>query len=231
MPALPMLLRHLAFLLIVSASALAQIVYDAAHNATPIQGSWSSGSRKVITGSTYVKPADMSFTYPPNTGISISFAEGVQDWYEYVAYRNYGNGSYPNCPVVVITWHHGKPEFVSNGSIVLHPIEGFQRVQDPCAANSDFTEIFNLTTLFVEWRIFQDATDGPKLHLNAFDGTALPPMFLQSASPEMLPTQALLNISKSTTPIRIASGALLVHWWNVAAVATVGAVLCSAFFV
>jgi hypothetical protein len=48
----------------------------------------------------------------------------------------------------------------------------------------------------------------------------------------MLPTQTLLNTSKSTTPIRIASGgALPVHWWNVAAVATVGAVFCSAFFI
>lgn len=53
-PFLSMLLSSLAFLIYASASALAQsqtpIVYDVAHNATPISGTWSSGSRNVTTG-------------------------------------------------------------------------------------------------------------------------------------------------------------------------------------
>ena len=48
----PMFLTSLAFLLGASASALAQsqIVYDSAHNVTPITGTWSSGSMNVVTG-------------------------------------------------------------------------------------------------------------------------------------------------------------------------------------
>ena len=45
-----MLLRSLTFLLAASASALAQTVYDSAHNVTPITGTWSSGSMNVTTG-------------------------------------------------------------------------------------------------------------------------------------------------------------------------------------
>jgi hypothetical protein len=47
-----MLLTSLAFLVYASASALAQtqIVYDSAHNVTPISGTWSSGAMNVVTG-------------------------------------------------------------------------------------------------------------------------------------------------------------------------------------
>jgi hypothetical protein len=46
-----MLLTSLAFLVYASASALAQqIVYDTAHNVTPITGTCSSGSMNVVTG-------------------------------------------------------------------------------------------------------------------------------------------------------------------------------------
>ena len=51
-PKSQMLLTSLAFLLYASALALAQqIVYDSAHNVTPITGTWSSGSMNVVTGS------------------------------------------------------------------------------------------------------------------------------------------------------------------------------------
>ena len=54
----PMLLTSLAFLVCASTSALAQqqpqIVYDNAHNATSITGTWSSGSMNVTTGSVRV---------------------------------------------------------------------------------------------------------------------------------------------------------------------------------
>ena len=47
----PMLLTSFAFLVCASASALAQqVVYDTAHNVTPITGTWSSGSMNVWTG-------------------------------------------------------------------------------------------------------------------------------------------------------------------------------------
>ena len=51
-PESPMLITSLAFLVYASASAFAQtqIVYDSAHNVTPITGTWSSGSMNVVTG-------------------------------------------------------------------------------------------------------------------------------------------------------------------------------------
>ena len=70
-----------------------QIVYDAIHNATGIAGTWSSGAQNVLTGPVsfsfaniwfdlfyltsfvsqgFANPANMSFTYPPTTGVSYS---------------------------------------------------------------------------------------------------------------------------------------------------------------
>lgn len=73
-------------------TALAQdvpIEYNSAHNVTPIVGTWSSGSKQVVTGAVstflpflhhkarrahrsqgFASPANMSFTYPPVTGVS-----------------------------------------------------------------------------------------------------------------------------------------------------------------
>ena len=70
-------------------SALAQTDFTAAHNVTPISGTWSSGSRKVVTGSVsatqesrcrqeahclkgFANPANMTFTYPSVTGVSFA---------------------------------------------------------------------------------------------------------------------------------------------------------------
>ena len=98
-----------------------------------------------------------------------------------------------------MNWHHGTYELVSNGSIVLHPLsDGFQQIQDPCAAVSNFIEQYNNTELYLEWRIFMDPTDGPKLHLNKFDGSPVAPQFQLSATPNMLPIQLLRN--DSSTP-------------------------------
>ncbi len=87
-----------------------------------------------------------------------------------------------------------------NGSIILTPNgDGYQQIQDPCAAISNFVENYNETELYQSWRIFQDTTDGFKLHLFAFDGSPLPPMFQVSTTPQMLPTQKLRNTTAATT--------------------------------
>jgi hypothetical protein len=71
--------------------------------------------------------------------------------------------------------------------------DGYQQIQDPCAAVSNFIEDYNLTELYSNWRIFNDAVFGPKLHLFGFDGAPLAPQFLVSTTPNMLPTQKLRN--------------------------------------
>jgi len=67
------------------------IKYDVAHNVTTIYGTWSSGSKNVVTGSVccmpatpslfiepvhfpkgFANPANMTFIYPKTTGISYS---------------------------------------------------------------------------------------------------------------------------------------------------------------
>lgn len=72
--------------------------------------------------------------------------------------------------------------------------DGYQQIQDPCAAVSNFIEDFNITETYKQWRIFQDATAGYKLHLFQFDGAPLAPQFQISTTPNMLPTQLLRNV-------------------------------------
>jgi len=230
-----MLLRSLTFFLTASASALAQTVYDSAHNVTPITGTWSSGSMNVTTGSSYVQPNAKTFTFPTNTGISFSFDESSM-WYEVLRYRMEGNGASPKCITVVLNWAHGQFAFNGNGSLTLIPLaDGYQRIQEPCSANSDFTEDYHLQEMYQSWQIFLDAVDGPKFHLFAFDGSPEPPMRLLSQTPNMLPTQLLRNTSNATTTILKRSNNDVVvpatRWWSFAAVATISAMLGSTLLI
>lgn len=105
-------------------------------------------------------------------------------------------GSQPTCITGVMNWVHGQYELLSNGSMAMTPFgDGFQQIQDPCAAQSNFVETYNLTELYVQWRIFQDPIDGFKLHLFQFDGSPLAPQFQVSTQPNMLPTQLLRNVT------------------------------------
>jgi hypothetical protein len=107
------------------------------------------------------------------------------------------SGSEPTCITGIINWSHGKYTLQPNGSITMEPFnDGFQQIQDPCAAVSNFIEEYNNTELYRNWRIFEDRRDGYKLHLFQFDGAPLAPMFQVSVTPNMLPTQQLRNIPK-----------------------------------
>jgi len=171
---------------------------DATHNATSLEGTWSSGSKAVQTGSGFANPANLTFIYPKNTGISYSFTGS--GFYEIARYRFNGNGSEPTCITGVIGWSHGTYELQSNGSLTMTPFnDGYQQIQDPCAAVSNFIEEYNQTELYQSWRIFMDQTAGPKLHLFQFDGAPLAPMFQVSTTPNMLPTQLLRNLPKNDT--------------------------------
>lgn len=65
---------------------------------------------------------------------------------------------------------------------------------------------------YTNWIVFDDPIFGPKLHLFQFDGTPLQPQFKISATPIMLPTQLLRNVTipnggSSNVQRRSASGA------------------------
>ncbi|KAI9464381.1 chaperone for protein-folding within the ER, fungal-domain-containing protein [Boletus coccyginus] len=174
------------------------IVYNQAHNVTTIFGTWSSGSQNVVTGPGFAQPANASFVYPATTGMSYSFSS--DGFYEIARYRMTGNGSQPNCITGVMNWCHGTYDLVSNGSIVLTPLgDGYQQIQDPCAAVSNFIENYNDTELYVQWNIYQDAVRGYTLQLYQYDGSPLAPLWQLTASPNMLPTQQLRNVTPTTT--------------------------------
>lgn len=106
-----------------------------------------------------------------------------------------------------MNWVHGTFALNPNGSITMTPMgDGYQQIQDPCAAVSNFVENYNLTEFYTQWRIFQDPTFGPKLHLFQFDGSPLAPQFQLSSTPNMLPTQLLRNV---TPAVAGTSGALV----------------------
>ncbi|KAG6890587.1 hypothetical protein C0992_000405 [Termitomyces sp. T32_za158] len=108
--------------------------------------------------------------------------------------------SEPTCITGVINWVHGTYALNGNGSMTLTPFgDGYQQIQDPCAAVSNFLEDYNLTETYTQWRIFQDPVTGFKLHLFQFDGAPLAPQFQISTIPNMLPTRLLRNIPTSTT--------------------------------
>jgi len=203
-----MLLISLFSLLLTSVPALAQggqVGFDAIHNATSITGTWSSGSKAVLTGAGFANPANRTFSYPRTTGVCYSFTD--DGFYEIARYRFNGNGSQPTCITGVLNWVHGKYEFQTNGSIVMTPFgDGYQQIQDPCAAQSNFIEDYNITELFVEWRIFMDPSQGPKLHLFQFDGSPVAPLFQVSVTPEMLPTQLLRNVTQQAPQIQSQDG-------------------------
>lgn len=158
-------------------------------------GTWSSGSKRVTTGPDFANPVNMTFNYPKTTGISYSFTD---TFYEVSRYRFTSNGSEPTCITGTIGWSHGNYTLNPNGSMTLYPFpDGFQQIQDPCAAVSEnFIENYMITQeLYQNWQIFIDPSQGPKLHLFQFDGAPLAPMFKISQTPNMFPTQLLRNVS------------------------------------
>ncbi|KAJ7716816.1 chaperone for protein-folding within the ER, fungal-domain-containing protein [Mycena maculata] len=199
-----MFLSSLIALVLAAASVSGQgepIVYNSAHNVTVITGTWSSGSQHVIPGAGFANPAQEAFTYPNTTGVGYSFSES-DGWYEIARYRFASNASEPNCIIGTVLWAHGHFELVSNGSIILYPIgDGYQQVQAPCAANSDFIQNYNDTELFLSWQMFEDPTYGPKLHLFQFDGSPVAPLFRVSSEPNMLPKQMLRNVTAEVATV------------------------------
>ena len=89
---------------------------------------------------------------------------------------------------------------MGNGSLTLVFVaDGYQRIQEPCSANSDFTEDYHLQEMYQSWQIFLDAVDGRKFYLFAFDGSPEPPMRLLSQT--MLPARFLRSTTDATTTI------------------------------
>jgi len=218
------MLPFVAFLL-----ACVPITVNAQNLFSQLVGTWSSGSMKVQTGSGFANPSNTSFIYPNTTGISYSFApvDGNGDtWYEISRYRFTSNGSQPHCITAVVNWVHGTCALQPNGSLVLTPNgDGYQQIQDPCAAVSDFVQNYNDTELLPSgWYFYTDSVLGLTLQLYQYDGSPLAPQYQVSSTPNMLPTQRLRNVTAATTVLsRRGNGAeqarRLLGDWTVASTA------------
>ncbi|KAJ7284709.1 chaperone for protein-folding within the ER, fungal-domain-containing protein [Mycena rebaudengoi] len=181
-------------LAVVSVSAAPED-YTAAHNVTPIIGTWSSGSQRVIPGEGFANPAKQSFIYPTTAGVGYSFS--ADGWYELARYRFASNASDPNCISGTVLWAHGHYTLVSNGSIVLTPVgDGYQQVQAQCRGTSTWIQNYNFTELMTHWNIISDVLTGlPKLLLYQYDGAPVAPLFRVSTDPIMLPKKVLRNLT------------------------------------
>lgn len=77
--------------------------------------------------------------------------------------------------------------------------DGYQQIQDPCAAVSNFVENYNVTELYQSFQTVVDPADGTKLLLFQFDGSPVAPQLQVSSTPNMLPLQSLRNVTGATT--------------------------------
>jgi hypothetical protein len=96
-----------------------------------------------------------------------------------------------------MNWHHGKYTVdQTTNSITLTSFgDGYQQIQNVCEAVTNFIENYNQSEVYQSYQIFQDPTDGYKLHLFDSSGAPYAPMFYKSASPVMNPTKPLRNVS------------------------------------
>ena len=140
-------------------------------------------------------------------------------------------GSAPQCITGVMNWVHGKFTYNSNGSMTMYPFgDGFQQIQAPCAATSNFIEDYNDTELYQSWTIYTDPVNGPMLQLYQFDGSPLAPLSQVSTTPNMLPTRQLRNVSSSPSSVskRSTNDAPPTTRWATASIIAVGGLLGSA---
>ncbi|KAJ3478821.1 hypothetical protein NLI96_g9496 [Meripilus lineatus] len=193
---------------------------SAAHNTTGLSGTWSSGSKNVLTGSVrfllFFLPTNQSpLTFVTNSGfcqskqpnfylpqnnwrvlLLVSSLPFVLFYLSYDAFRTVPTMASTRLPDIALM-----ATILPNNSIVLTPFpDGYQQIQDPCAAVSNFIESYTEPELYVIWQIFTDVVDGYKLHLFGFDGTPVAPQF-RVGDPNMLPTQNLRNTTNTTSTL------------------------------
>ncbi|KAK5103332.1 Reversal of tor2 lethality [Lithohypha guttulata] len=157
-----------------------------------IVGTWTTKSRKVLTGPGFYNPVDDRLIEPELTGISYSFT--ADGWYEEAYYRAISNPTNPNCPSGIMQWQHGTYTLPGNGSIFLQPIEvdGRQLISTPCRYDNSVYERYHQPEFIKSYSVETDKFHNvPRLNLFQFDGAPQQPLYLAYNPPQMLPTQTL----------------------------------------
>ncbi|KAI9800823.1 MAG: hypothetical protein M1825_003606 [Sarcosagium campestre] len=179
-------------------------------------GTWTTKSRKVVTGpvrvptfytSSWKTKALIGFYDPVNdrliepdlTGISYSFT--ADGFYEEAYYRAIPNPADPSCPRGIMQFQHGKYTQTASGSLKLSPItvDGRQLTSDPCNYDTSIYQRYNQTETFKSFNVGKDGYNGmQRLNLFQFDGAPLTPMWLIYKPPQMLPTKTLNPTATAT---------------------------------
>ncbi|KAL6717171.1 Reversal of tor2 lethality [Lecanora helva] len=157
-----------------------------------LTGTWTTKSRKVVTGPGFYDPVNEKMFEPPLTGFSYSFTD--DGYFEEAYYRAISNPTNPECPQGIIQWQHGKYQKNANGSLSLFPFEvdGRQLLSDPCSYHNSVFTRYKQFELFKDYQVLTDPySKALRLNLFGFDGAPLNPMYLAYKPPQMLPTQTL----------------------------------------
>merc|ERR1712232_491277 len=114
-------------------------------------GTWTTKSRKVLTGPGFYNPVDDRLIEPDLTGISYSFT--ADGYYESAYYRAVSNPTNPNCVQGVMQWQHGTYTLPENGSIVLLPIavDGRSLTSTPCQYDNSVYERYYQPEMMKEY--------------------------------------------------------------------------------
>ncbi|KIW34080.1 uncharacterized protein PV07_00880 [Cladophialophora immunda] len=168
-------------------AGLVRAQYDAA-----LVGTWTTKSKKVVTGPGFYDPVADKLIEPDLAGISYSFTS--DGYYEEAYYRAISNPTTPQCPSSIMQWQHGTYSLPGNGSIVLTPfgVDGRQLTSAPCSYDNAVYIRYEQPELFKSYQVLTDAFHNvPRLNLYQFDGSPMQPMYLMYSPPQMLPTQTL----------------------------------------
>jgi len=155
-------------------------------------GTWTTKSKKVMTGPGFYNPVEDVLIEPELTGISYSFTS--DGYYEEAYYRAVANPTTPHCPSGVMQWQHGTYSLPGNGSIVLTPfgVDGRQLTSSPCSYSNAIYIRYEQAEYMKEYSVYNDPYHNvPRLNLFQFDGSPMQPMYLAASPPQMLPTQTL----------------------------------------
>ncbi|EXJ92362.1 hypothetical protein A1O3_00912 [Capronia epimyces CBS 606.96] len=182
-------------------AALARAQYD-----TALVGTWTTKSKKVMTGPGFYDPVADRLIEPDLTGISYSFTS--DGYYEEAYYRAIPNPATPHCPSAIMQWQHGTYSLPGNGSLVMQPfgVDGRQLTSSPCSYDRSIYVRYEQSELMKSYQVMTDPYHNvPRLNLYKFDGSPMQPMYLAASPPQMLPTQTLNPTStpKSTGKSRV----------------------------
>ncbi|OAX78288.1 hypothetical protein ACJ72_07407 [Emergomyces africanus] len=163
-----------------------------------LTGTWTTKSKKVLTGPGFYDPIKDRLNEPSHTGISYSFTN--DGFYEEAYFRAISDPTRPDCVKGILQFQHGTYKVEANGSLVLTPFssDGRQLVSEPCVAQHAAYYRYIQPELFQRYEVLIDPFHKvDRLNMYRFDGSPLNPMYLATRTPQMLPTQTLNPTDKT----------------------------------